>query len=58
MDIEVVSYLRRGQIYDALGHRALAIDYYNAFLALWDEPDEELQSIVRDVTARLENLGS
>jgi tetratricopeptide (TPR) repeat protein len=50
------SHLRRAEIHDAAGHRALAVEHYARFVALWREADAELQPEVERARSRLEVL--
>ncbi|MCZ6807575.1 MAG: tetratricopeptide repeat protein, partial [Deltaproteobacteria bacterium] len=50
------TYRRLGELYETRGETDRAIDYYNRFVDLWKSADEELQSQVRDVQARIARL--
>jgi eukaryotic-like serine/threonine-protein kinase len=45
-----------GELYEARGDRAKALEYYGRFVDLWKGADPELQPVVRDVRARLARL--
>ena len=47
---------RLGELYEARGERAKALEYYGRFVDLWKNADPELQPVVRDVRARLARL--
>jgi len=47
----VRSYAQRAAVYESLGQRAPAIEYYRKFLGLWDDPDPELRP-ERDLAQR------
>ena len=51
------TYKRLGELYEAKGDRAKALDYYGRFVDLWKNADPELQPVVRDVRQRLARLG-
>ncbi|MGH7624529.1 MAG: tetratricopeptide repeat protein [Gemmatimonadaceae bacterium] len=53
-----LTYLRMGELYDARGDRAKAVDVYTRFVRLWANADPELQPAVRSTRARLEKLES
>jgi tetratricopeptide (TPR) repeat protein len=44
---------RLGELYDARGDKAKAVDYYTRFVDLWKEADPVLQPAVRGAKARL-----
>ncbi len=50
------AYQRLGELYEATGDRDKAIEYYSAFVDLWDEADPELQPRVADIRARIARL--
>jgi tetratricopeptide (TPR) repeat protein len=50
------SYKRLGELYEERGDREEAIHYYNEFVELWQDADEELQPQVREVRQRLARL--
>jgi DNA-binding SARP family transcriptional activator len=50
-------YRRIGELAESRGDALTAQEYYGAFLALWAEADPELQPQVRQVRARLAQLG-
>jgi tetratricopeptide (TPR) repeat protein len=55
--LELPYALRRlGEIYEAEGNETQAVEYYNRFVELWQDADEELQPVVRDVRARIGRL--
>ncbi|HEX9581573.1 MAG TPA: tetratricopeptide repeat protein, partial [Gemmatimonadales bacterium] len=47
---------RLAELYDQLGRREKAIEYYDKFVELWKDADPELQPVVRDVRGRLARL--
>ncbi|HXY18866.1 MAG TPA: tetratricopeptide repeat protein, partial [Gemmatimonadales bacterium] len=47
-----------GELYEAKGERARALDYYGRFVDLWKNADSELQPAVRDVRQRQARLGA
>ncbi len=49
-------YRRLGELYEARGDRAQAIEAYRRFVELWTEADPELQPAVRELKARLARL--
>jgi tetratricopeptide (TPR) repeat protein len=49
---------RSGELYEAKGDRAKAIDRYRRFVDLWKDADPELQPGVREVRARLARLST
>ena len=51
-------YRRLGELYEAKGDRARALDYYGRFVELWKNADPELQPAVREVRQRLSRLGA
>lgn len=54
---EIPHALRRlGELYDAQGNTARAVEYYARFTDLWRDADPELQPIVRRVQDRLQLL--
>jgi tetratricopeptide (TPR) repeat protein len=50
------TYKRIGELYEARGDTAKAVEYYNQFVELWNDADQELQPIVRDVRERIARL--
>jgi tetratricopeptide (TPR) repeat protein len=50
------SHKRLGELYDAKGNVAKAIENYEKFVGLWKDADTELQPKVREVKARLDAL--
>jgi tetratricopeptide (TPR) repeat protein len=50
------SYRRLGELYEAQGNTAKAVEYYNEFVELWKDADEELQPHVEDVRGRIARL--
>ncbi|TFG54017.1 MAG: serine/threonine protein kinase [Gemmatimonadales bacterium] len=53
----VRSYAQRAAVYESLGQRARAMEYYRKFLGLWDDPDPELEperDLARKALAELE----
>jgi tetratricopeptide (TPR) repeat protein len=52
------AYLRSGEIYEKLGDRANALEYYGRFVARWRDADERYQPLVRDVQARIARLSA
>jgi tetratricopeptide (TPR) repeat protein len=50
------TYQRLGELYEARGERAKALEYYNRFLDLWQNADPALQPLVRDVRGRVARL--
>ncbi len=47
---------RLGDLYEQMGDRKAAIDWYGRFVDLWHDADPDLQPIVRDVRERLSRL--
>jgi tetratricopeptide (TPR) repeat protein len=47
---------RLGELYDAKGNAAKAIDHYEKFVELWKDADPELQPKVKAARARIEEL--
>ncbi len=52
------AYKRLGELYEAKGDRAKALDYYGHFVDLWRDADPELQPIVKDVRGRVARLAA
>jgi len=52
------SLLRLGELYEARGDRARAIEYYSRFVDLWKNADPELQPRVTAVKSKLEALAA
>ena len=50
------SHKRLGELYDAKGNTAKAIEHYEKFVDLWKDADPELQPKVREAKARLDAL--
>ena len=50
------AYLRLGELYEAKGDTAKAVDYYGRFTELWREADPEFQPKVREVKRRIAEL--
>lgn len=50
------AYKRLGELYEALGNREKAIEYYDLFVNLWDEADDQFQPQVTDVRGRIARL--
>ncbi len=50
------TYKRVGELYEERNDRDKAVVYYNRFVELWQNADEELQPQVRDVRARIARL--
>jgi tetratricopeptide (TPR) repeat protein len=50
------AYKRLGELNEARGDRAKALEYYGRFVDLWTDADPDLQPVVRDVRARLARL--
>jgi tetratricopeptide (TPR) repeat protein len=55
-DTVAQTYKRLGELYEERGDGERAVDYYNQFVELWDDADQELQPVVRDVRARIARL--
>lgn len=51
-----IAYRRLGEIYEARDNRDKAVEYYNAFVELWQNADPELQGQVSDVRERIGSL--
>jgi eukaryotic-like serine/threonine-protein kinase len=47
---------RLGELYDARGDKAKALEYYGQFADLWKEADPSLQPVVREVKTRMAAL--
>ena len=47
---------RLGELYEAKGDQAKALEHYQAFVDLWKNADPELQPRVRDVKARIDRI--
>jgi len=52
------TFKRLGELYEARGDRAKALESYGRFVDLWKSADPELQPLVRDVRARMARLAS
>jgi DNA-binding SARP family transcriptional activator len=50
------NYRRLGELYEARGDSANAVESYNEFVELWKDADPELQPQVEDVRARIARL--
>jgi serine/threonine-protein kinase len=50
------SYRRLGELYEARGDRAKAVEWYGRFVDLWEGADPALQPIVQDVRGRVQRL--
>ena len=50
------SYKRLGELYEAKGNTAKAVENYQKFIDLWNGADPELQPAVKSAKARLEEL--
>ena len=50
------AYQRLGELYEERGNRDKAVEYYNRFVELWENADDELQPQVRDVRRRIARL--
>jgi tetratricopeptide (TPR) repeat protein len=50
------SYKRLGELYEEAQERDKAVDYYNRFVELWQDADDELQAQVTDVKGRIARL--
>ncbi len=50
------TYKRLGELHEERGEREKAIEYYNNFVELWEEADEDLQDQVNDVRGRIARL--
>ena len=50
------AFRRLGELYEERGDRDKAVEYYNRFVELWREADEELQPVVEDVKSRIAKL--
>ena len=48
--------VRLGELYEAKGNRAKAIQHYGEFVALWKDADPEQQARVREIRARISRL--
>jgi tetratricopeptide (TPR) repeat protein len=51
-----IAYLRLGELYEAKGEKAKAVDYYGRFTELWREADPELQPRVKEARRRIAAL--
>ena len=47
---------RMGELYEERGDTERAVEYYDKFVELWKDADDELQPIVRDVRDRIARL--
>ena len=47
---------RSGELHEARGENAKAIEYYDRFVDLWDDADPDLQTQVSDARARIARL--
>ena len=50
------AYKRVGELYEARGERAKAVEYYGKFVDLWKDADPELQPLVTEVKGRMARL--
>ncbi|MEE8116739.1 MAG: tetratricopeptide repeat protein, partial [Gemmatimonadales bacterium] len=50
------TYKRLGELYEERGESERAVEYYDRFVELWKDADEELQPLVRDVRGRIAKL--
>ena len=50
------AFRRLGEVYEERGDRDKAVEYYNRFVELWRDADEELQPVVEDVKSRIAKL--
>ena len=57
-EYHAATYERLGQLYEARGDRAHAIDAYDHAIKLWSSADPELQPRVGTMRARLSALGA
>ncbi|MBW7932657.1 MAG: hypothetical protein H3C62_03400 [Gemmatimonadaceae bacterium] len=55
-DYLAASHKRLGELYDAKGNTAKAVEHYQKFTDLWKDADPELQPKVREARARLDEL--
>ena len=51
-----LAFFRMGELYEAKGERAKAVDFYGRFADLWRDADPALQPRVREAKRRLANL--
>ena len=51
-----ITYLRLGELYQAKGDTAKAVDFYGRFTELWREADAEFQPKVKDIKRRIAEL--
>jgi eukaryotic-like serine/threonine-protein kinase len=51
-----LAYVRLGELYQAKGDTARAVDYYGRFTELWREADPEFQPKVKEVRLRIADL--
>jgi tetratricopeptide (TPR) repeat protein/tRNA A-37 threonylcarbamoyl transferase component Bud32 len=51
-----VTYQRLGELYEARGDKAKALDYYSKFVDLWRGADPDLQPKVREIQKRIGEL--
>ena len=54
--VRPIAYRRLGEIYEAEGNNEKAVEYYNAFVELWDQADADLQPQVADIRNRIARL--
>jgi tetratricopeptide (TPR) repeat protein/tRNA A-37 threonylcarbamoyl transferase component Bud32 len=52
------TYKRLGELYEAAGNRAKAIDHYSRFVTLWQNADAQFQPRVAEVRQRLARLNA
>jgi tetratricopeptide (TPR) repeat protein len=58
VDLLAATYQRLGEVYEALGNRTKAVEYYVKLIDLWKNADPELQPIVKDAHARVARLSA
>ncbi len=51
-----LAYFRLGELYEAKGERAKAVDYYGRLTELWREADPEFQPRVKEAKRRIKDL--
>jgi tetratricopeptide (TPR) repeat protein len=50
------AYKRLGELYEARGDRAKAVEWYGRFTAIWADADPETQPVVADMRRRIQRL--
>lgn len=50
------TYIRLGELYEARNDTTKAVHYYNEFVELWKDADQELQPQVDDIRRRIGTL--